>query len=422
MKTYKVDIEINGCFVNVGKITGHDFNNAQFSYSNDYLKSDISAPISINLPLKNTKFSAQETKNYFSGLLPEGFIRSSIAQNMHIDSNDYLSILLLLGQECLGAIIIYEDNSLINTASYEKLSSKQIAQLAEEGSTKSISMVQKAHLSLAGASGKVGLYYDKSSNTWYLPKHTAPSTHIVKQSHIRLENIVINELLCLKTAKKLGLNVSSAFIIDTLNDKEKLLFATKRYDRALSKNKINNLYKPYRLHQEDFAQALNISSQDKYESGNSGYFKKMQNLLNTYSSDPIRDIEQLWKITLFNLLIGNTDAHIKNFSLLYSKDLKQIRLAPAYDLISTIIYDESTSNMAFSIGNVQTLYNINIDSIYAEAKQNDINPKIVMHWLEDIKHKFKAALFDSAQEIGYNAHDIAQKIIGKGIYNKISNC
>lgn len=202
MIRYKVDIEIFGKFVNVGEISGNNHTDATFAYSEHYLNSNSAVPISLNLPFQAEKFCPEVTKNYFSGLLPEGFLRESIAQNMHISSEDYLSILLLLGQECLGSIIVYEDEKVKYKAEYEEITASQIEELASEGVSKSTSMVQESHLSLTGASGKVGLYFDKVHDKWYLPKYTAPSTHIIKQSHIRLKQIVINEILCLKTAKK----------------------------------------------------------------------------------------------------------------------------------------------------------------------------------------------------------------------------
>lgn len=72
-------------------------------------------------------------------------------------------------------------------------------------------------------------------------------------------------------------------------------------------------------------------------------------ILQNYSASPMEDQLKLWKICVFNYLIGNTDNHIKNQSLLYSEDLKRIRLAPAYDIVSTMIYDSSTENMALGI-------------------------------------------------------------------------
>lgn len=56
------------------------------------------------------------------------------------------------------------------------------------------------------------------------------------------------------------------------------------------------------------------------------------------SSNPLEDQKKLWDICIFNYLIGNTDNHIKNVSLLYAENLNDIRLAPAYDMVSTMIY------------------------------------------------------------------------------------
>ena len=86
-------------------------------------------------------------------------------------------------------------------------------ELAAEGAQKSAEIVTKSHLSLTGASGKVGLYYDVVNDHWYLPQGTAPSTHIVKQSHVRLEGIVTNEQLSMMTAAKCGIDVPESFIM-----------------------------------------------------------------------------------------------------------------------------------------------------------------------------------------------------------------
>ena len=70
---------------------------------------------------------------------------------------------------------------------------------------------------------------------------------------------------------------------------------------------------------------------------------------------------------MFNYLIGNTDNHIKNLSLLYGEDLKTIRLAPAYDIVSTMIYESSTENMALSIDGKYIIYDITRDSFLKEG-------------------------------------------------------
>lgn len=175
-------------------------------------------------------FSAEETILFFEGLLPEGFTRKCVAGWIHADEYDYLTILAALGWECLGAIQIIEDGMDVPKAGYQKLTKEDVCRLAKEGASEAAELVTKAHLSLTGASGKVGLYYKIDTNEWYLPIGAAPSTHIVKQSHVRLDGIVTNEQLCLRTAKNLGIDVPDSFVINVGTGKdEEVLFATHRY-------------------------------------------------------------------------------------------------------------------------------------------------------------------------------------------------
>lgn len=344
MREYKVSIERSGTQVPVGKIVGETYEDACFFYEEWYLGDVSAVPLSLSLPLQQEAYSAEQTKTFFDGLLPEGFTRRSVAQWMHLDENDYLAILCCLGRECLGAIRITDDEEPVE-ASYERISEQQVRDLAAEGATKSAELVTKSHLSLTGASGKVGLYYDEENAVWYLPSGSAPSTHIVKQSHVRLDGIVTNEQLSLLTAQKCGIEIPESFIINMGSGRdEDVLFATKRFDRTIldTTRRISGLPCPMRLHQEDFAQALGIPAAKKYEGPGDGYLRRMFELLRRHSADPITDMLKLWDMVVFDFLIGNTDAHVKNFSLLYSPDMRRIRLAPAYDIVSTAVYSEST--------------------------------------------------------------------------------
>lgn len=316
----KVQIEMNGKFVQAGHITGSSFRDAAFSYDESYITSSAARAISLSLPLSKKDFDTDATKSFFDGLLPEGFTRQCVADSIHASSDDYISILRQLGSECLGAIqIIDEEKPSIKTG-YIPLTIEEIKELAKEGASKSAEIVVKSHLSLTGASGKVGLYYDNSGK-WYKPQGLAPSTHIVKQSHVRYKNIVLNEQLCLLAAQKLGIEIPESFILQAQVGKgndEDVLFATRRFDRAFDKDSriIDGLKTPYRLHQEDFAQALGIKSADKYEKAGQGYLKRMFDLLQKYSSNPIEDSLKLWRRAVYNFIIGNTDNHIKNSSLI----------------------------------------------------------------------------------------------------------
>ena len=426
MKTLIVSIERNGVMVPVGSISGSDSSDARFQYSDDYLQSGKSTSLSISLPLQTDPFSPAQTSRYFEGLLPEGFTRRSVAEWMHVDEGDYIAILHGLGRECLGAICITEAGENY-AASYEPITDQQVRELAAEGASKSVELVTKSHLSLTGASGKVGLYFNPTEQCWFLPHGTAPSTHIVKQSHVRLDGIVTNEQLSLKTAERCGINVPNSFIINTGNGKEdEVLFATERFDRTFPVEPIliSDLPRPFRLHQEDFAQALGIPAAAKYEHEPRGYMKQMFDLLRTYSGDPITDQLRLWDIIVFNYLIGNTDSHIKNFSLLYSPDLKVVRLAPAYDIVSTTVYPQSTREMAFHIGGVLGIDDVTMDSFRIAAKEIGLGERMAMRHVETMCKQFRSALHSCAEELdaaGYpKAAEMEQRILQSGGISNIS--
>ena len=415
-----ISIERDGKQCLTGTIEGASGTDACFRYAESYLQDSGSVPVSISLPLQEQPFSAKQTKNYFEGLLPEGYTRRTVAQWMHVDENDYLSILHGLGRECLGAIQIRTENEELN-ASYEAVSQEDIRALAEEGVSKSAEIITKAHLSLTDASGKVGLYFDKTNGRWFVPWGTAPSTHIVKQSHIRLNDIVTNEQLSLLTAKSCGIDIPDSFIINTGSGEEnEVLFATARYDRSWPEHPvvIDGLPCPCRLHQEDFAQALGILASEKYEKRPSGYLRLLFETLRKYSSDPIQDQLRLWDIVVFNYLIGNTDAHIKNSSLLYSADMKSLRLAPAYDLVSTTVYKQSTREMAFFIGGDLLIDQITRNSFQNAAKETGISVRMAMERFDHMRSSFTHALKESAEQLcdaGYpRASGIRKKILQTG--------
>ena len=419
MKTYYVSIEINGEQVPVGTIRGVDSKDSRFSYNKEYMTTKGAVPISISLPFTDEQYSPSATRTYFEGLLPEGFTRRSVAQIIHKDADDYLGILGKLGRECIGAVRIgSEDDEL--SCSYSKISKEQIAALASSDASKASEYVTKSHLSLAGASGKVGLYYDEKNDRWYLPQGIAPSTHIVKQSHVRLDGIVINEQLSMMTARRLGIDVSDSFIVNTGNGKDsEILFATGRYDRVIGEDseKVDGLALPYRLHQEDFAQAMGIPPEFKYEAENEEYAVRMFELIRSYSSDPIADQIKLIDRMIFNCLIGNTDAHIKNFSLLYDAGMKSISLAPAYDIISTVVYESSTEDLSFNIGGIRNIKEIDRDSFVKMAGTVGVGERIVMSEYDELCNSFEQSLHDTAYELKEHGFKEATKLRSKILDN-----
>jgi len=410
---YLVKIEKSGIFRPVGSLSEKGF-----QYSADYPDQPDAKAISVSLPLQKELYSQNVTKCFFEGLLPEGFSRKSVASWMRVSEDDYISMLAGLGKECLGAIVITDGNET-EEAGYRKLSISEVKALAAEGATRSAKLVTESHLSLTGASGKTGLFYDRESGEWYQPYGTAPSTHIVKQSHIRLKGIVVNELLCLRTAAKCGIDVPECSIIDTGGKEDgDILLATKRYDRTGEKGILDGLSVPFRLHQEDFAQALGIASADKYEPEHGDYLAKMFDGLRKWSSDPLSDRMKLWDIVVFNYLIGNTDSHLKNVSLLYNKSISGIRLAPAYDMVSTTVYESCTRRLSMRIGSAGTVDEADEVAFRQAAHEVHISEKTAIGRLFRLMDMFEVSLKETARELsdsGYtNAAKLSDRILQTG--------
>ena len=396
----KIYIEIEGQQVYVGTISGSSSKDASFKYNLDYLANENSRAISINLPLKEEYFSPLETKTFFEGLLPEGFTRHTLAGWLRVDENDYIELLSKLGKECLGAIKITNDEDDIGEA-YEALTTNDIYALAREGTSKAADLVIQAHLSLAGATGKTGLML--SDGKWYLPKGSAPSSHIIKQSHVRFDSLIVNEQLCQIAAKQLGINAAESFVINLGkgNDND-ILFATKRYDRSFidSTRLIDGVLRPFRLHQEDFAQAMGIEAKNKYEKfPDENYLARTFELIREHSYNPIEDQIEMWKRVTFCYLVGNTDCHIKNASLLYSPDLRRVKLAPCYDLVSTTVYGQAKRAMAFSINGKYNISDITKVDLTIAAEACKLSSKLAIKVLDELADSFENTLKNVATQL-----------------------
>lgn len=102
-----------------------------------------------------------------------------------------------------------------------------------------------------------------------------------------------------------------------------------------------------RIHQEDLGQALGIAPDRKYEADGGPALIAYLDILRRWSVEVLADLQEMMDRVAFNYLIGNADAHAKNTSLLHGRE--GIRLAPAYDLLSTLVYDHLPPDMAVAI-------------------------------------------------------------------------
>jgi serine/threonine-protein kinase HipA len=326
----------------VGQLTQDKHGQISFSYDENWLNNYAAIPLSQSLPLQKGTFKQKQCRPYFAGILPEEDQRDIIAHNLGISARNDFAMLERIGGECAGAVTFIPAGEQLreHLGAYKQLTDRELANIIRELPERPLlAGKDRVRLSLAGAQNKVAVSIEKGKT--FIPLDDALSTHIIKPAHPRFKGLIFNEYMCLKLAKISGLPAANVEVasVEGLD-----YLVIERFDR-----KTNNAGKRVRLHQEDFCQALGIVSEMKYEIEGGPTLKDCFNLIRSISSNPGKDLQHLLDAVIFNYLIGNNDAHGKNFSLLYY-DSNEVRFAPLYDILSTAFYPDLNKKMAMMIG------------------------------------------------------------------------
>lgn len=310
-----------------------------FQYNSEWLNRPQRFPLSLSLPLQPDPYLDDAARPFFANLLPEGDIRRLIARHFQLsEQNDY-ALLEKIGGECAGAVsILPHDADPAEISGYRELGDEELHQLILELPKRPLlAGDQGIRLSLAGAQNKLPVYME--GEKIFLTTGQSAGTHIIKPPIPGLEQTVENEAFCMALAAKSGLPTAPAAI----RAKPDLFLIVTRYDRQRDKDGT-----VIRLHQEDFCQALGILPEQKYEGEGGPSLSQCFALLKEHSVQPAADQKSLLGWVIFNVLIGNADAHAKNLSLLFTD--RGPRLAPFYDLLSTHMYRDLTDKLAMKIG------------------------------------------------------------------------
>lgn len=386
----------------VGKISFDEERRWIFQYDPIWLKNDRAIPLSVRLPLQSNPFSPDFAKPFFANLLPEGELRRLIAAKHKISVTNDFELLAALGGECAGAFSVSsEKGETSGKGKYREISKKELEKLVREmPKVPLLTADKKARLSLAGAQSKLPIYY--KNEKIFFPEEGAPSSHILKPPIPNVEDSVANEAFCMKLASALGLDVPENKVIFF----QKIpIYLIERYDRQ----EIPPAFLQ-RLHQEDFCQALGNFPDQKYQNEGGPSFQECFQVLDQYSLQPALDKKAFIACAVFNFLIGNSDAHAKNFSLLISKE--GVRLAPFYDLMSTRVYEGLSDRLAMKIGNKYESDLVQERHWETFSEEAGVKPRIV--W--DILKKFSRELPPLAKK---EMPSFSQKFGGEKILKKI---
>lgn len=324
-----LDVYISGR--HVGELHHLQGGKLSFSYDERWMNGRVAIPLSLSMPTIARSYDGKVVEAFLWGLLPDN--EQTIgrwAQRFQVSARNPFALLRHVGRDCAGAVqFLPRGTELSHGETFEPLTDAQIGDrlhdLRRDGAA-TRRLGDPGQFSLAGAQAKTAFHRDATTGQWGIPREDTPTTHIFKPPMPHLHGHTENEHFCLQLAGMLGLDAAHSQVLEFAG--EKAIVVT-RYDRRLVDGRT------IRIHQEDMCQALSVMPTRKYENQGGPGIATIATRVLSASNDPTRDRQAFMQANIFNWIIGGTDAHAKNYSMLLGAQ-GEARLAPFYDLSSIL--------------------------------------------------------------------------------------
>lgn len=319
---------------------------------------DKSPSVSLTLPNIEKEYEAEELFPFFDGLIPEGWLLNLAQKNWKIPTDDRMTLLLTTCQDCIGAVHVLEDKSekredlepvkdsvseneydfsteqclvcmepLTSETLYHRkcamdlfgFSHAPVISINSDDMEKLALLQINQRLTLTGVQKKLSLSSVIENKKERLTVVGLDGRYILKPSTPDFPEMAQIEHLCMKLAQMQKIPMAQSGLV-YLADGE-LAYLTRRFDRRGNE----------KIPMEDFCQLSLKPTSKKYIGSSEGLGK----IIDRYSSMPQDDKLTLFQIILFSFWIGNSDMHLKNFSLWRDPETDLIRMSPGYDFLST---------------------------------------------------------------------------------------
>ncbi|PRD68327.1 type II toxin-antitoxin system HipA family toxin [Malikia spinosa] len=373
----------------VGYLTHYPDEKTQFVIDEGYLDLGQDRPIlSLSLARPNDeastrallldsrhKLASVKAPPFFSNLLPEGGLRRTIAQRLKVHEDREFLLLRALGRDLPGAVITSPAEVQVN--------SRGRTTTQPASGPAGTDLLHELKFSLAGMQMKFSMLRQGERLT--LAGEQALGNYLVKPPSRDFEALPLVEAATMQVAQAAGIEVPEirlvpASQIDGLPDLQAFdtgepFYAIRRFDRPESTTG------EARIHIEDFAQVFNLRPQQKYGQVN---HEMIGRTLLRYAGG-LADLQEMARRMVFNVLMGNGDAHIKNWSLIY-RDPTRPRLAPAYDLVPTVAYMSRETSLALNMAGVKRFADITLDSFAAFLTRVGIADQVLDSVMAEVRH------------------------------------
>ncbi|WP_052362667.1 HipA domain-containing protein [Falsirhodobacter sp. alg1] len=316
-----------------------------FRYDDTWLATEGAFPLSCTMPKSTDVYGTDVISPWIANLLPEEDQLRILTRSLGLDQSDSLAVLQEIGGDTAGALSFgplepdrtpghirltdfygVDDPDAALALHIDDLSRRPFL-AGEDGVRQSLAGGQKkTALAVLDAQGLPVYRMPGAGDQLAIPRNGAPSTVILKPDNPNLPGIVENEVFCLRLAAAIGIRAAETTVI-TAGSRSAL--CSLRYDRRMTRGR-----GIIRVHQEDFAQANGLPPGRKYERGTIPGLS-LGGILDTARILPPTDALALIDQVIFNMLVANTDAHAKNYSILFPL-IPSPRLAPLYDVSSVL--------------------------------------------------------------------------------------
>ena len=320
-------------------------------------------------------------------------------------------MLSAVGEDCPGAIQLVRPDRVDDVLQDDD---QQIEWLTEADIAERLHILKQdqaawrmardaGQFSLAGAQPKTALLFD--GQRWGVPSGPTLTTHILKPPINGLDGHAENEHLCLALARALGLPAARS---EVRRFEDEVAIIVERYDRIRLAGSIR------RLHQEDMCQVLGLPPTKKYQNEGGPGCAELCEAIWTHSGEPGDDAWTFARAIMLNWIIGGTDAHAKNFSMLIGPQGRG-RLAPLYDMASTLPYgfDPMRLKMATKIGGKYLLEEVRSRHWAKFATEVRLPPADVIDKGRAIAETLTVVLAETVDDARVNGldHPILQRMI-----------